>query len=253
MKAFIGFGHNEELVGQVLAEGDNRSKVFLATKFANTFDIEKQQFKGVIRGDKAYVREAFEASLKRLGVKQVDLYYQHRVDPNTPIEETIGEMKKLQEEGKIRYIGMSECSAETLRRACKVGTQCFKFTISGSLALQVATIDALQIEYSPWAIDIEQNGILQACRDNNVKIIAYSPLGRGIMTGRFKSRNDFEEGDFRLSHPRFSEENFHKNLELVERIEELAKKKGCTPGQLCLAWISYQGGAYLRSRRPRAQ
>jgi len=167
-----------------------------------------------------------EESKAVLGIKTIDLYYCHRVDKKTPIEKTVEAMVELKNEGKIKYLGLSEVSSDTLRRACKVHH-----------------IAAVQIEYSPFAIDIEQPQIalLETCRELGVAVVAYSPLGRGMMTGAYKSRSDFEEGDFRSFAPRFSEENFPKNFKLVENISKLAEKKGCTPGQLTLAWLLKQG------------
>lgn len=159
-------------------------------------------------------------------MEQVDLYYQHRVDGSVPIEETVKAMVELKEQGKIRYLGLSECSANTLRRACKVHP-----------------IAAAQMEFSPFALEIEssQTEFLKTARELGVKIVAYSPLGRGFLTGTMKKRSDLDEGDNRLNHPRFSEENFASNLKLVETLEEMAKKKGCTVGQLCIAWVLAQG------------
>jgi len=173
-----------------------------------------------------YVKEACAKSLQRLGVDHVDLYYCHRVDRKTPIEKTVEAMVELKKAGKIHYLGLSEVSSETLRRACKVHH-----------------IDAVQVEYSPFAIDIENPSInlLKTCRELGVAIVAYSPLGRGFVTGQYKSPDDFEEGDFRKFAPRFSKENFPKNLKLVDGLVEIAKKKGCTPGQLTLAWLLAQG------------
>jgi aryl-alcohol dehydrogenase-like predicted oxidoreductase len=219
-----GNGKNEELLAKLLKQ--RRNDVFLCTKFGNVRS-EKGEFLGV-NGKPEYVRKACEDSLHRLGVETIDLYYQHRVDRNTPIEETVGEMAKLVQEGKVRYLGLSECSAETLRRAHKVHP-----------------IAALQVEYSPWTTDIERNGLLEACRDLNVAIIAYSPLGRGFLTGRYKKVEDFEEGDYRRHNPRFQGENFKKNYELVEKLTEMAKQKGITAGQLTLAWVLAQGDDFI--------
>jgi aryl-alcohol dehydrogenase-like predicted oxidoreductase len=216
--------HNETLISKILKE--RRDEVFICTKFA-FMRGENGEWLG-ISGKPEFVRQQCEASLKRLGVDTIDLYYQHRVDPNTPIEETVGAMAELVKEGKVRYLGLSECSAETLRRACKVHP-----------------IAALQIEYSPFCTDIETNGILEACRENNVAIVAYSPLGRGFLTGRFKKVEDFEENDFRRHSPRFQGENFAKNYKLVEKIQELAKQKGVTAGQLTLAWVMAQGDDFI--------
>ncbi|EPQ50835.1 aldo/keto reductase [Gloeophyllum trabeum ATCC 11539] len=217
-----GWGKNEELLGKVLSDPAKRSKVFLATKFGNMRG-PNGEFLG-INGKPEYVRQQCETSLKRLRVQQIDLYYQHRVDPNTPIEETVGEMAKLVKEGKVRFLGLSECSATTLRRAHKVHP-----------------IAAVQIEYSPWTLDIEQNGLLATARELGVTIVAYSPLGRGMLTGKYRSPDDFPEGDFRRFNPRFSPENFPHNLALVDEFQSLAQKKGCTASQLCLAWVLKQG------------
>jgi aryl-alcohol dehydrogenase-like predicted oxidoreductase len=212
-------GANEKLLAPYLKE--HRDKIFLCTKFGFATD-EKGDITG-IRGDAEWVQQACEQSLKRLGISTIDLYYQHRVDPNTPIEETVGAMKKLQEQGKIRYIGLSECSAETLQRA-----------------LKVARIDAVQIEYSPWTLDIETNGILQTCKENNITVVAYSPLGRGMLSGTIRSPSDFAPDDFRATNPRFQGEAFKSNLKLVDAISEIARKKGVTPSQLTLAWLLKQ-------------
>lgn len=206
---------------------EKRNDIFLATKFAN-----KATPDGGITVDSTpeYCRSACEKSLKRLGLPSVDLYYVHRFDGKTPVEKTMEAMKQLKDEGKIKYIGVSECSADTLRRACKV-----------------VHVDAVQIEYSPFALEIESDeiAILKACRELGCAVIAYSPIGRGMLGGQIKSPNDFEEGDFRKMAPRFSAENFPKNLELVDRINEIAKKKNCTPSQLTLAWILAQGDDFF--------
>ncbi|CAB4492693.1 unnamed protein product [Rhizophagus irregularis] len=215
-----GNGANEILLSKVLK--DKRDKVFLCTKFGSLRN-SNGAFLGV-SGKPEYVRQACEKSLKRLGVDYIDLYYQHRMDPNTPIEDTVGALAELVKEGKVKYIGLSECSAETLRRAHKVHP-----------------IAAIQMEYSPWTIDIEKNGIMEACRELGVTIVAYSPLGRGFLTGKYKSIDDFEPDDFRRAVPRFQGENFNKNLEIVRKFEEFANKKGVTPSQLCLAWVLAQG------------
>ncbi|POG74811.1 aldo/keto reductase [Rhizophagus irregularis DAOM 181602=DAOM 197198] len=215
-----GNGANEILLSKVLK--DKRDKVFLCTKFGSLRN-SNGAFLGV-SGKPEYVRQACEKSLKRLGVDYIDLYYQHRMDPNTPIEDTVGALAELVKEGKVKYIGLSECSAETLRRAHKVHP-----------------IAAIQMEYSPWTIDIKKNGIMEACRELGVTIVAYSPLGRGFLTGKYKSIDDFEPDDFRRAVPRFQGENFNKNLEIVRKFEEFANKKGVTPSQLCLAWVLAQG------------
>lgn len=183
-----------------------------------------------VRGDKEWVKQACHDSLERLGLEQVDLYYQHRVDPNVPIEETVRAMVELKNEGKIRYLGLSECSATTLRRACAVHP-----------------IAAAQMEFSPFALEIEsdQTEFLKTARELGVTIIAYSPLGRGFLTGAIKDRADFDPKDTRASHPRFSEEHFGDNLKLVQKLGDLAQKKGCTPGQLSLAWVLAQGADFI--------
>jgi len=216
---------NEILLSNVLKT--RRSEVFLCTKFGIVRDETTGAFKGV-NSKPEYVLQCCANSLKRLGVDYIDLYYQHRVDPNTPIEETMAALVQLQKEGKIRHIGLSECSAHTLRRAYKV-----------------APVAAVQIEYSPWTLDIEENGLLDACKELGVSIVAYSPLGRGFLTGAIKSPNDFDASDFRRHNPRFQGENFNKNLVLVDKINEIAKKKGCTNSQLVLAWVLAQGELFL--------
>ena len=210
---------NEKLVGRAIA--DRRDDVVVATKFGNVRG-ENGERHG-IRGDAEYVRQACDASLERLGVDHIDLYYQHRVDFNVPIEETVGAMKELVEQGKVRYLGLSEASPETVRRAHAVHP-----------------ISALQTEYSLRTRDPEQE-ILPALRDLGIGFVPYSPLGRGFLSGRFKRPEDIPEGDFRRGNPRFQGENFQRNLELVERVKEIADEKGATPGQLALAWVMHQG------------
>ncbi|MFB2973821.1 aldo/keto reductase [Aerosakkonema sp. BLCC-F183] len=210
---------NEELVGKAI--GDRRDKVILATKFG-IVRSEDANFRG-INGKPEYVRSACEGSLRRLGVETIDLYYQHRVDPNTPIEETVGAMAELVKEGKVRYLGLSEASSETLRRA-----------------YSVHPITALQSEYSLWSRDPE-DGILDTCRELGIGFVPYSPLGRGFLTGQIKKFEDLAPDDYRRQSPRFQGENFEKNLELVQRIEEIAQQKGCLPAQLALAWVLAQG------------
>jgi len=219
-----GSGHNEELIGSVLKEGDNRSKVFLCTKFGNVFDAATRTPAGQIRGDGAYIREAIEASIKRLGTTP-DLYYQHRVDPNPDVlVDTYTTLEELRKEGKFKYIGISECSAETLRKANSI-----------------ARISALQIEYSPWTTDIERNGILSTARELGIPIVAYSPLGRGFLTGSYQTSEDFEPNDYRRQHPRFAQENFDHNLQFVQKLKSIAERKGVTPAQLAIAWVASQG------------
>lgn len=211
---------NEELVGKAIQ--GKRHKVFVATKFAIVRDPNNPQARG-INGKPEYVRKSCESSLKRLGIETIDLYYQHRVDPNTPIEETVGAMAGLVKEGKVRYLGLSEAGAQTLRRAVKVHP-----------------ITALQSEYSLWTRDPEGE-ILATCRELGIGLVPYSPLGRGFLTGQFKTFEDLPANDYRRFSPRFQGENFQKNLDLVDHIQEIAKEKGCTPAQLALAWVLAQG------------
>jgi aryl-alcohol dehydrogenase-like predicted oxidoreductase len=210
---------NEELVGQAIR--GIRDKVVLATKFANVRG-QQGEFLG-IRGDAAYVRQSCEASLRRLGVDHIDLYYQHRVDPTVPIEETVGAMAELVTAGKVRYLGMSEAAPETLRRAHKVHP-----------------ISVLQTEYSLWSRDVEAE-ILPTLRELGIGFVAYSPLGRGFLTGQIRRIEDLPENDYRRHAPRFQGENFARNLELVAAVERIAQEKGCTPAQLALAWVLGQG------------
>jgi aryl-alcohol dehydrogenase-like predicted oxidoreductase len=193
----------------------------LATKFGIVRDPTNPSVRG-FNGRPEYVRKSCEGSLKRLGVEVIDLYYQHRVDPGTPIEDTVGAMADLVKEGKVRHLGLSEASPDTLRRATRVHP-----------------IAALQTEYSLWSRDPE-DGILAACRELGVGFVAYSPLGRGFLTGQIKRFEDLEADDYRRLSPRFQGENFGKNLRLVEKIEEMAREKGCTPAQLALAWALAQ-------------
>lgn len=210
---------NERLVGQAIR--GRRDQVVLATKFGNVRS-EEGGFLGV-NGSPEYVRKACDASLQRLGVDHIDLYYQHRVDPKVPIEDTIGAMVELLGAGKIRYIGMSEAAPATLRRA-----------------QAVHQITALQTEYSLWSRDPEEE-ILPTCRELGIGFVAYSPLGRGFLTGRFRSFDDLPPDDYRRNQPRFQGDNFQKNLDVVEKVEEIAREKGCTPSQLALAWLLAQG------------
>jgi aryl-alcohol dehydrogenase-like predicted oxidoreductase len=214
-----GVGENEKLVGRALK--GRRDQVAVATKFGNVRG-EDGAFLGV-NGRPEYVRSACEASLSRLGVDHIDLYYQHRVDPNTPIEETVGAMAELVREGKIRYIGLSEAAPATIRRAYKVHP-----------------ITALQTEYSLWSRDVEDE-ILPTCRELGIGFVAYSPLGRGFLTGQIQRFEDLAEDDYRRFSPRFQGDNFQKNLDLVNRIKEIAAEKGCQPSQLALAWLLAQG------------
>lgn len=213
-----GVGENEKLVGRAVK--GIRDKFVIATKFGNVRESDGSYLG--INGKPEYVKAACEASLKRLDIDVIDLYYQHRVDLNTPIEETIGAMAELVKEGKVRYIGMSEASAATIRRAAKIHK-----------------VSALQTEYSLWTRDPEEE-ILDTCKELGISFVAYSPLGRGFLTGRFKAVNDFPEGDYRVSSPRFTDENFQRNLEIVKRIEAIASDKKCTAAQLALAWVMAQ-------------
>ena len=215
-----GHGANEELLGQALK--GKRDKVAIATKFGIVRDPNDPSKRG-IDGRPEYVKKACEASLRRLGVEVIDLYYQHRVDPETPIEETVGAMAELVKEGKVRYLGLSEPGAQTLRRAH-----------------QVHPIAAVQSEYSLWSREVETE-ILPACRQLGIGFVPYSPLGRGFLTARIKSQKDLPEGDYRVHTPRFSPENLEKNTKLLAVIDEIAKKHGMTPAQVALAWIYAQG------------
>lgn len=214
-----GSGANERLLAQVLRE--RRAEVTLATKFG-VVRGPGGTFNGV-NGRPEYVRAACDASLERLGVEQIDLYYQHRVDPEVPIEETVGAMAELVAAGKVRFLGLSEAAAGTVRRAAAVHP-----------------IAALQTEYSLWTRDPEEEN-LQALRELGIGLVAYSPLGRGFLTGTFRSPDDIPEGDWRRNNPRFQGDNFRHNLELADRIREIAEAKGCTPAQLALAWLLAQG------------
>jgi aryl-alcohol dehydrogenase-like predicted oxidoreductase len=211
---------NEELVAKAIK--GKRDKVVLATKFGIVRDPANPNVRGV-NGKPDYVRSSCDASLRRLGVDHIDLYYQHRVDPKTPIEETVGAMAQLVKEGKIRHIGLSEAGAQTLRRAAKVHK-----------------ITALQSEYSLWTRDPERE-ILPTCRELGIGFVAYSPLGRGFLTGQFRRFEDLPADDYRRFSPRFQGENFQKNLDLVQRVEQIASEKDCTPSQLALAWVLAQG------------
>lgn len=214
-----GVGKNEELVGKALQ--GRRSQVILATKFGNVRGANGERLG--INGRPEYVKAACEASLRRLGVDDIDLYYQHRVDPDTPIEETVGAMAELVKEGKVRYLGLSEAAPQTIRRANSVHP-----------------IAVLQTEYSLWSRDVEDE-ILPLCRELGIGFVPYSPLGRGFLTGQIKSFEDLEPDDFRRNSPRFQGENFNKNLQLVDRIKEIAGEKSCRPSQLALAWLLAQG------------
>ena len=214
-----GMGRNEELVGKTIK--DRRDKVILATKFGNVRRADGT-FVGV-NGKPDYVRSACEASLRRLQVDMIDLYYQHRVDANTPIEDTVGAMAGLIEAGKVRFLGLSEAASDTIRRAQKVNP-----------------IAALQTEYSLWSRDPEGE-LLDTVRELGIGFVAYSPLGRGFLTAKITSLDDLADNDWRRSMPRFEQENFGRNLELVERIKALAARKGCSTAQLALAWVLAQG------------
>jgi len=215
-----GSGANEQLVGKAIQ--GRRDEVFLATKFGVVRDPDDSHNRR-ISGRPEYVRAACDASLRRLGVEHIDLYYQHRVDREVPIEETVGAMAELVRAGKVRLLGLSEPSARTIERA-----------------QQVFPITAVQSEYSLWTRDPE-DGILQTCDRLGIGFVPYSPLGRGFLTGAIRSPDDFGPGDFRRTNPRFEGENFARNLALVDKVRELAEAKGCTPGQLALAWVLAQG------------
>ena len=212
--------HNETLIGQILSK--RRREVLIATKFGFVRDPANPAARS-INGKPDYVRSACDASLKRLGIEVIDLYYQHRVDPNTPIEDTVGAMAELVRAGKVRYLGLSEAGADTIRRAHAVHP-----------------ITALQMEYSVWSREAEE-GILSTCRELGIGFVAYSPLGRGFLTGQLKRFEDFASDDYRRISPRFQGENFTKNLAVVARLGEMAHIKKCTPGQLALAWVLAQG------------
>ena len=216
-----GAGHNEELVGRALA--DRRGRAFLATKFGNLRNPDGT-FKGV-DGSAAYVKQAAQASLKRLNVDTIDLFYLHRVDPKTPIEETVGAMGELVAAGKVRYIGLSEAAPETLRRAHATHP-----------------VAALQTEYSLFTRDVEGDGVLDTARELGVAFVAYSPLGRGFLTGGIRSTDDFGAGDSRRNQPRFNGDNLAANLRLVDAAAAIAKRKGCSSAQLALAWLMQKDG-----------
>jgi aryl-alcohol dehydrogenase-like predicted oxidoreductase len=210
---------NERLVGRAIA--DRRDQVVLATKFGNVRGENGERLG--MRGDPEYVHQACNASLERLGVDHIDLYYQHRVDKNVQIEETVGAMAELVEQGKVRFVGLSEASPDTVRRAHKVHP-----------------VSALQTEFSLWTRDVEQR-ILPTTRELGIGFVAYSPLGRGFLSGRFTSPDDLPEDDFRRHNPRFQGENFERNFEIVNRVREIAEEKGVTPAQVALAWVHHQG------------
>jgi aryl-alcohol dehydrogenase-like predicted oxidoreductase len=213
---------NEELVGKAIA--GRRDQFVIATKFATRYERgEDGELKRILDGSPQNVRRAIEGSLERLGTDHVDLYYLHRVDPKTPIEETVGAMGELVEEGKVRHIGLSEAAPETLRRGHATHP-----------------ITALQTEYSIWERGVEDE-ILPTCRELGIGFVAYSPLGRGFLSGRFRKPEDLDEGDFRRKGPRFTGDALEQNLRLVAKVEEIAAEKGCTPGQLALAWVLAQG------------
>ena len=214
-----GVGRNEDLVGKAIR--DRRDKAVLATKFGNVRGADGSWLG--VNGKPEYVRSCCEASLRRLGVDVIDLYYQHRVDPNTPIEDTVGAMADLVRQGKVRYLGLSEAAPATIRRACAAHP-----------------IAALQTEYSLWTRDPE-NEVLPTCRELGVGFVSYSPLGRGIFGGKIKSLNEEEEGDYRRNNPRYAEENLAHNLSLVARLEKIAAEKKCRPAQLALAWLLARG------------
>ena len=216
-----GIGDNEELIAKAIK--GKRDEFVIATKFGIERSKEDAMVRG-INGKPEYIRQAVEGSLRRLGIETIDLYYQHRVDPATPIEKTVEAMAELVKEGKVKYLGLSEASAETLRRAATVHP-----------------ITALQSEYSIWTRDVEDSDVLKTCRELNIGFVAYSPLGRGFLSGEIKRFEDLAEDDYRRHSPRFQGENFDKNIKLVEKVEEIANKKGVTTSQLALAWVLAQG------------
>lgn len=225
------------MIGKWFKETGRRNEIFLATKFGNKFST-KDGFAGgewTIEGSPEYVKACCDASLERLQTDRIDLYYQHRVDVKTPIEHTVQAMAELKAAGKIRYLGLSECSERSLRRAHAVHP-----------------IAAIQMEYSPFALDIEDSrtNLLRTARELGVKVVAYSPLGRGFLTGALTSRDQLDEKDLRRHMPRFSEENFGNNLRLAELFGSIAKEKGCTPGQLSIAWLLAQGEGKIRYSIP---
>ncbi|MFJ8945115.1 aldo/keto reductase [Streptomyces sp. NPDC102395] len=215
---FYGHGHNEELIGRAIA--GRRDEVVLATKFGFANRLGEPT---AIRGDAEYVRQACEASLRRLGVDHIDLYYQHRVDPQVPIEETVGAMAELVQAGKVRHLGLSEAGAATIRRAHAVHP-----------------IAALQSEWSLWTRDLEAE-VVPVCRELGIGVVPFSPLGRGFLTGRYRSVEGMAENDMRRSQPRFADGNLQRNLAIVARLTELAEAKGVTAGQLALAWVQHRG------------
>ncbi|KAK9453291.1 NADP-dependent oxidoreductase domain-containing protein [Dipodascopsis uninucleata] len=212
------YNNNEEVLGRYFAKSGNRSKVFLCTKCGIDFKI------GVC-GKPEVIKKQCSLSLEHLGVDTIDLYYLHRIDPDVPIEKSVGAMAELVKEGKVKHLGLSECSAETLRRAYKIHP-----------------ISAVQIEYSLFSHEAERNGLLDACKELGVSVVAYSPLGRGVLTGAFKSLSDFSKDDWRSTNPRFQKESYEANMKLVDEVEKIAEKKGATPGQIALAWVMEQGG-----------
>ncbi|MGO4279117.1 Predicted oxidoreductase [Cupriavidus sp. OV038] len=213
---------NEQLLGRALA-GGRRDKVVLATKFGMVRDPANPAARGV-NGRPEYVRAACDASLKRLGLDTIDLYYQHRVDPTVPIEDTVGAMAELVQAGKVRWIGLSEAGAETIERAHAVHP-----------------LTALQTEYSLWTRDVDENGIYATCERLGIGFVPYSPLGRGFLTGAIRTPDDFDADDYRKTNPRFIGENFARNLALVDKVRALADARGCTPAQLALAWVLARG------------
>ncbi|KAK9350746.1 NADP-dependent oxidoreductase domain-containing protein [Lipomyces doorenjongii] len=211
------YNDNEEVIGRWFAKTGKRSEIFLCTKFGIKPDYSSD-------GSPEYVKQSCEDSLQRLGVDTIDLFYQHRMDQSLPIEVTVGAMAGLVKQGKVKYLGLSECSAATLRRACAVHH-----------------IAAVQIEYSPFAVEAEQNGLIEACKELGVAVVAYSPLSRGFLTGAYTKPEDFPEGDFRRAAPRFQKENFDANLKLLDVFKKIASKKNATPGQVTLAWLIAKG------------
>ncbi|KAK8854971.1 hypothetical protein IAR55_003711 [Kwoniella newhampshirensis] len=226
-----GNGGNEKLLGEFFKETGTRDKVFVASKCGFAVMPDDEEPTRAVTNTPAHINKYIEGTKERLG-SYPDLYYLHRIDPNTPLEESIGALDALRKAGKTKYIGLSECSVATLRKASSI-----------------AKIDALQIEYSPWCTDHEDSGLIAAAKELGVQIVAFAPLGMGILSGKYRSANDFEENDFRRFVPRFDEENFPKNLKIVDQFEKLAEAKGCTSGQIALAWVIAKGAIPIPGTR----
>lgn len=241
--AIYGDGHNETLIGELVRKTPGgREKIFISSKCGLRFDGHD----GQADNSKEHIEEFIEDTTRRFGFSP-DLYYLHRIEPGRDLKESIGALNGLKKAGKVKYIGLSECSASTLRKACESESTASLFV--SPLTIQVAHIDALQIEYSPWFTDHEQNGLIDAARELGVTIVAYSPLGKGVLTGKYTSPDSFPEGDIRRNIPRFQEGTMDKNMRIVNEFKKLADKKGCTPGQLSLAWVIAQGAIPIPGTR----